>query len=57
MDLPDRVTALQDLLAAHATGKVADDHAYVQLRAQLLKDPTVGSLLPRFVRTSRDLLA
>ncbi len=55
VDLADKVTALQNLLVARATGEAASEHAYVPLRAQLLKDPLVGSLLPRFVRTSRDL--
>lgn len=55
IDLLDKVTALQNLLVAQATGNGADERAYVPLRAQLLKDPFIGSLLPRFVRTSRDL--
>jgi hypothetical protein len=55
IDLLNKVTALQNLLVAQATGKGADERAYVPLRAQLLKDPIVGSLLPRVVQTSRDL--
>jgi hypothetical protein len=55
IDLSDKVTALQNLLVARATGQGADERAYIPLRAQLLKDPHVGTLLPRFVRTSRDL--
>lgn len=55
IDLLDKVTALQNLLVARATGQAADELAYLPLRAQLLRDPVVGKLLPRFVRTSRDL--
>jgi hypothetical protein len=55
IDLSDKVTALQNLLVARATGGSAEEQAYIPLRAQLLKDPLVGTLLPRFVRTSRDL--
>ncbi len=55
IDLLDKVTALQDLLVARATGQGADERAYIPLRAHLLKDPLVGTLLPRFGRTSRDL--
>jgi hypothetical protein len=55
IDLLDKVTALQNLLVAQATGKGAEDRAYLPLRSQLLQDPIVGKLLPRFVRTCRDL--
>lgn len=55
IDLLDKVAALQNLLVARATGQGADEQAYLPLRAQLLKDPLVGNLLPRFVRTARDL--
>lgn len=55
IDLLDKVTSLQNLLVARATGEAAAERDYVPLRAQLLKDPLVGNLLPRFVRTSRDL--
>jgi len=55
IDLLDKVTALQNMLVARATGKAADELAYAPLRAQLLRDPLVGDLLPRFVRSSRDL--
>ena len=51
----DKVTALQNLFVARATGGNADDLKYLPLRKELLNDALVAPLLPRFVRTSRDL--
>jgi hypothetical protein len=55
IDLLDKVTALQNVFIARATGQGADDRVFLPLRAELLKDALVGPLLPRFVKTSRDL--
>jgi hypothetical protein len=55
IDLLDRVQALQNLLVAQATGGAADNGEYLFLRKELLEHALVGSLIPRFVRTSRDL--
>jgi Abortive infection C-terminus len=55
VDLLDQVQGLQNLLVSQATGGSADGSEYVRLRKALLDDPLVGALLPRFVRTSRDL--
>lgn len=55
IDLLDKVQSLQNLLVSHATGGQADSGAYFLLRDELRQDSVVGSLLPRFVHTSRDL--
>lgn len=55
VDLLDRVQSLQNMLVSHATGGSADDREYLRLRAELLDDPVVGQLLPRWLRSSRDL--
>ncbi len=55
IDLPDKVTALQHQLIARATGESFEDLQYIALRSQLLRDALVGTLLPRFVQTCRDL--
>lgn len=46
----DKVSYLQNLLAARATGNAADPREYLELRHQLLSDPLVGNRLPPFVR-------
>ncbi|CRM31151.1 putative nucleotide-binding protein containing TIR-like domain protein [Pseudomonas sp. 37 R 15] len=51
----DKVSYLQNLLAARATGNVADPAEYLQLRHQLLKDPEIGHRLPPFVRQHGNL--
>jgi hypothetical protein len=55
VDLLDRVQGLQNMLVSHATGGSADGDEFLFLRKDLLDNPLVGPLLPRFVRTSRDL--
>lgn len=54
IDLLDKVQALQNLLVSEATGASADGGEYFLLRKELLDNPLVGNLLPRFVRTCRD---
>lgn len=56
IDLLDKVTALQNLLLVEATGGSSDAGEYILLRKELLENGIVGTLLPRFVRTSRDLV-
>ncbi|MEJ3647044.1 nucleotide-binding protein [Pseudomonas bubulae] len=46
----DKVSYLQNLLAARATGNAADPAEYAQLRRQLLSDPEIGQRLPPFVK-------
>lgn len=53
--LLEKVETLQNLLVAHATGRDADNETYTSLRNELLSYNSVSPLLPRFVRTCRDL--
>jgi hypothetical protein len=51
----EAVDALQNVLISCATGAASDDPQYKTLRQRLLKDPIVGPLLPRYIKTCRDL--
>lgn len=51
----ERAICLQNLLIAHATGGGADDSEYRILRGQFMESPALSSLLPKCVRTCRDL--
>ena len=51
----ERGMYLQNLLVARATGGSADTQGYEFLRRFFLENPHTQELLPRFVRTSRDL--
>lgn len=46
----DKVSYLQNLLVARATGNAADPNEYLYLRRELLSDPTMSAALPPFVR-------
>lgn len=46
----DKVSYLQNLLAARATGNAADPTEYLQLRHQLLRDPEIAHRLPSLVK-------
>lgn len=54
-DLSEAVDYLQTMLLAYATGGEANDLDYQELRDYLLEDETVGSLLPRYVKSCRNL--
>jgi hypothetical protein len=58
-DLPtagdERALALQNMLIVHATGGIGDESIYRELRKELSSDPRTADLLPKFVRTCRDL--
>ena len=58
-DLPRRtdeqLSMLEGILTSRATGGTPNDAAYRSLRLHLLEDPVLADLLPRFVRTHRDL--
>ena len=54
-DLFGQTEALQNLLISQATGGNADDAEFVRLRQMLLTKPALDSLVPRFVRTCRNL--
>lgn len=61
MELPDsvvgRVRMVQDILTASATGRgdAEDRYYYLNLRRELMSDPTVRDRLPDIVRSYRDL--
>lgn len=58
-DVPEsplaRVQLLQKMLISHATGGMADDATYRQIRSTLMAEAQTKRLLPDFVRASRDL--
>lgn len=58
-DLPEAdeelALALQNLLIAHATGSISEESVYGELRRKFSSDPQTANLLPKFVRTCRDL--
>lgn len=51
----DKVSYLQNLLIAQATGKPADSSEYQQLRNELLNDNDIASRLPSWLKHHRDL--
>ncbi|WP_129932325.1 MULTISPECIES: TIR domain-containing protein [unclassified Pseudomonas] len=51
----DKVSYLQNLLIAHATGKPADSGEYAQLRHELLSDNEIAKQLPAWLKLHRDL--
>lgn len=51
----ERAEHLQNLLISHATGGASSDSDYSTLRRHFLDQPSTKDLVPRFVRTSRDL--
>jgi hypothetical protein len=54
-DLLDQTEVLQNLLVSQATGGSEDDAEYVRLRQMMLSSSVLDSLLPRFLRTCRNL--
>jgi len=54
-ELLDQTEALQNLLISHATGGSEDYAEYVRLRQMMLSNAALDSLLPRFLRTCRNL--
>jgi len=53
VDLLDKVETFQAELISQATGKGSDASRYANLRSELLQHPTLGRLVPRWVRTCR----
>jgi hypothetical protein len=53
--LSEEAEALQSILVSQATGGNEDDTAYLQLRRAVLDDPTLATMVPRFVNTCRSL--
>lgn len=54
-ELFDQAESLQNLLVSEATGGNEDDAEYMRLRQVMLAQSSIESLLPRFVRTCRNL--
>lgn len=58
-DLPDthleQAHMLQNILIERATGGLGDNRAYTMLRRELISETVIKPLLPKFIRTCRDL--
>jgi len=59
MDIPDsafeRVEMMEEILISRATGGDGDNRIYALLRRDIMADLNIRELLPRFVRTYRNL--
>ncbi|MGV8899459.1 MAG: TIR domain-containing protein [Burkholderiaceae bacterium] len=51
----EKVSYLQNLLVAHATGKSADSSEYERLRHDLLANPEISDHLPQWLKLQRNL--
>jgi predicted nucleotide-binding protein len=51
----DKVNYLSNLLTLRATGSHTDDAEYIQLRNELLRNPSLSPLLPSWIKLHRDL--
>lgn len=51
----ERVEMMEGILIACATGGSGDNHIYAELRRHFMNDPRIRELLPKFVRTYRNL--
>jgi hypothetical protein len=54
-ELLDQTESLQNLLVSRATGEAEDDTEYTRLRQVVLSQAPLEPLLPRFLRTCRNL--
>jgi TIR domain-containing protein len=54
-ELSEKVETLQNLLVAHATGTKENDREYQLLRQEILSFENLKQVVPRFVRTCRNL--
>ena len=58
-DIPEtpleQARMIENILVAACAGDRTSDRLYTQLRGMLLQEPGIKSLLPPFVRASRDL--
>lgn len=54
-ELSEKLETFQNLLISYATGGQVDEVEFKRYREELLADSLVGSRLPRFLRTNRDL--
>lgn len=51
----DRAEYLQSMLLAHSTGGSAEDSHFVQVRKILLENPNYDEMIPRWLKTNRNL--
>lgn len=51
----DRAEYLQNMLLARSTGGEADESHYAQMRSTLMANPSCSTLLPRWLKTNRNL--
>lgn len=51
----ERAEMLEGIMIARATGGVGDDSVYAELRRDFMSDPRIRDLLPKFLRTYRNL--
>lgn len=51
----ERVEMMEGILIARATGGVGEDRIYVELRREFMNDPRIRDVLPKFVRTYRNI--
>lgn len=54
-DLLHQAEALQNLLTSHATGGSENDAEHMRLRHMMLSDSALESVMPKFLRTCRNL--
>lgn len=54
-ELLEKLESLQNIMLSRATGGPSSDAEYAAMREELVLDPTIKRLLPRFVITCRDL--
>jgi hypothetical protein len=54
-ELVEKVETLQNMLVSYATGGGADEEEYRALRGELMAEPSIKHLLPRFLRTCHSL--
>jgi hypothetical protein len=53
--LLEEIEALQGILISRATGGDEDESAYAKTRQAVIADPSLATMIPRFVKTSRSL--
>lgn len=49
------VESIKNMMVARARGELVDDSEYVRIRAEVVNDPVLARLAPRFLRTCRSL--
>ncbi|OAI05467.1 abortive phage resistance protein [Methylomonas methanica] len=54
-ELHEQALSLQNLLISHATGNAEDDGEFLRLRQVVLSQPSIDAVVPRFVKTCRNL--